>query len=172
MIDKKIEKAFNDQINAELHSAYLYLSMVAYFESEGLKGFANWMRVQVQEEQEHGMKFFDFICERGGRVKLQPIEGPEVKWDAPKAAFDAAYKHECYISDRINKLVDLAIAEKDHAANAFLQWFVTEQVEEEDNASTIAGEMALIGDDRRALLMIDRELGQRTYTPPAAEGEE
>jgi ferritin len=166
MIGKKMEKALNDQINAEYYSAYLYLAMVAYFESENLPGFANWMKTQVQEETAHAMKLFDFVCERGGRVTLKAIDQPGKTWKSPLAAFQAAYKHEQLITGRINKLVDLALAEKDHATNAFLQWFVNEQVEEETSVDSIVQNLKMAENAPGAQFMIDRELGQRTFTPP------
>lgn len=170
MIGKEMEKALNEQINAELYSAYIYLAMAAYFEAENLPGCASWMRVQVQEETVHAMKFYDFLNERGGRVVLEAIEGPPKEWKSPLAAFEAAYEHEQYITGRINKLVDLAIAEKDHAANAFLQWFVNEQVEEETSVEAVVRNFKMAEKAPGAMFMIDRELGQRTFTPPAQEG--
>ena len=169
MLNPKIEEAFNRQVNAELHSAYLYLSMAAYFESETLSGMATWMRVQAQEEVAHAMKFFDFINERDGRVTLTQVEGPQTEWRSPLDAFQGAYAHECKITAMINQLVDLAIQESDHAANTFLQWFVSEQVEEEATAKSIVDKLKLAGDNSVALLMLDGEFGQRTFTPPPAE---
>jgi len=160
-MNPKIEKAFNEQINAELFSSYLYLSMSAYFESIGFSGMAQWMRFQAQEENAHAMKFFDFINERGGRVTLAKIETPGAEWKSPLAAFEASYEHECKISGMINDLVDLAVAEKDHASNAFLQWFVTEQVEEESSVQAIVDRLKLVGDHPGMQFMLDRELGQR-----------
>ena len=172
MLEKKVEKAFNDQINAELYSSYLYLSMSAYFESLNLKGFANWMRVQAQEELVHAMKFCGFINDRGGRVTLGAIEKPETDWAGPKAAFEEAYKHECKVTALINSLVELAVAEKDHAANSFLQWFVNEQVEEEASADLMARKLATMEKAPGGLYMLDNEAGQRTFTmPTGAEGE-
>jgi ferritin len=171
MIGKKMEEALNGQINAELYSAYLYLSMEAYFGCENLAGFANWMRVQTQEELMHVMKIYDFVAERGGRVVLRTIEQPPAKWDSPLGVFEAVYKHEQKVTGLINDLVDLAVGEKDHATNSFLQWFVTEQVEEEDNASTVLGQLKLIKDSPQALFMMDKELGQRVFTPAPTEGE-
>lgn len=170
MISKKIEQALNDQINAELYSAYLYLSMVAYFESVNLSGFAAWMRAQTQEEVVHAMKIYDYVNERGGRVVLESIAEPPAKWESPLAAFEAAYKHEQLVTGRINDLVDLAIKEKDHAANTFLQWFVNEQVEEETSADAVVQQLKMAEGAPGALFMIDRELGQRAFTPPASEG--
>ncbi len=168
MLNPKIEDAFNGQLNAELYSSYLYLSMSAYFESQNLAGMANWMRVQAQEELGHAMKFFDFINERGGRVTLTQLEAPKTQWAYPLDAFQDAYEHECKVTGLINGLVDLAIGEKDHAANTFLQWFVTEQVEEESSVQTVVDKLKMIGDSGGAVFMLDGELGQRTL-PPAAE---
>jgi ferritin len=166
MFHQKIQDAFNHQINAELFSSYLYLSMSAYFESQGFKGMATWMRIQAQEEELHAMKFFDFINERGGRVVMTAIEAPKTEWSSPLEVFEDAYAHERKVTGLINGLVDLALAEKDHAAHVFLQWFVTEQVEEEASATEVIDGLKLAGDKGTALLMLDRELGQRT--PPAA----
>lgn len=167
MLSKKMEKAINQQINAELFSAYLYLSMATYFESISLGGFANWMRQQVQEELFHAMKMFDFVCERGGRVILQAIDGPPSKWASPLAAFENVLSHEQKVTGLINDLVNLAHEERDHATNIFLQWFVSEQVEEEATAGTLVDKLKLIGKDANGLFMLDTELGQRTFTMPA-----
>ena len=172
MIKEKIQDALNKQLNAELYSSYLYLSMAAYFESVSLKGFANWMRVQAQEELFHAMKFYDYIHERGGRVAMTSISAPLTQWDSPLAAFKQVYQHEQKVTGLINNLVTLAIAETDHATNNFLQWFVAEQVEEESSADEIVQKLRLLGEDRSGLFMLDQELGQRVFIPPAtAEGE-
>ena len=168
MIPKKMEEALNGQLNAELYSAYLYLSMAAYFESVDLAGFANWMRIQNREEQFHAMKFYDYIIERGGRVTLRRIETPPSDWDSPLAAFEATLEHERKVTGLINDLVYLARQEKDNASEIFLQWFVNEQVEEEDNVSKGLGQLKLIKDSPQALFMMDKEMGQRVFTPPAA----
>jgi ferritin len=160
-LDPKLEAALNGQINAELHSSYLYLSMAAFFESINLEGFAHWMRVQNQEENEHAMKIFDYVNERGGRVLLTGIEAPGTAWESPLEAFLAAYQHERHISKRIDKLVGLSQELKDNATYEFLQWFVDEQVEEEANAEQIVQDLKLIGRDATGLLMLDRELGKR-----------
>ena len=170
-MNEKLEKALNDQLNAEFYSAYLYLSMAAYFRSINLSGFANWMEVQYQEEVVHAMKFYDYINERGGRVTLKAIDGPPSDWDSPLAAFEGAYAHEQKVTGMINDLVDLAREEHDHATEIFLQWFVSEQVEEEDSANEVVQKIKLMGDARGGLFMLDRELGQRTFTPPAASSE-
>ena len=161
MLGKKMQDALNGQINAELYSSYLYLSMAAYFESVNLRGFAGWMRVQAQEETAHGMKFFDFVVERGGRVTLKAIDAPPDKWNSPVAAFQAAYEHEQKVTAMIAKLVDLAESEKDHATRSFLQWFVDEQVEEEANADEVVQKLKMIKDAPQGLLMLDGVLGQR-----------
>jgi len=161
MITKKMEKALNDQINAELYSAYLYLSMSAYFEAGNLPGFAKWMRIQWQEEVMHGLKIYDYVNERGGRVTLKSIDEPPAKWKSPLDVFQATYKHEQVVTGRINDLVTQAVAEKDHATNAFLQWFVTEQVEEEKSADEIVQKLKRISDAPGGLYMLDKELGQR-----------
>ncbi len=161
MIGKKIEKALNDQINAELYSAYLYLSMSAYFESENLPGFAKWMRVQWQEEVTHALKIYDYVNERNGRVALKSVDEPPAKWKLPLDVFEATYKHEQVVTGCINDLVNLAIAEKDHATGVFLQWFVTEQVEEEKSADEIVQKLKCISDAPGGLYILDKELGQR-----------
>lgn len=166
MLKEKIEQALNDQLNAEMYSAYLYLSMSAYFQSLSLGGFANWMRVQAQEELVHAMKFYDFVNERGGRVTLKPIDAPATSWESPLAVFEAAYAHEQKVTGLINDLVNLALGEKDHATHIFLQWFVTEQVEEEDSANEVVQKIKLMGEASGGMFMLDRELGQRIFTPP------
>ena len=166
----KIEGAFNEQFNAEFFSSYLYLSMAAYFESQNLKGMAQWMRMQVQEENLHAMKFFDFINERGGKVTLTRIEAPKTEWSSPLQVFEETCAHESKVTGLINDLVDLAISERDHAANAFLQWFVTEQVEEEATVQEIRDKLKLVSDNPVAMFMIDQELGQRPVpAAPAAQ---
>jgi len=167
MIKKKIEDAFNEQINAELYSSYLYLSMSAYFESLNLPGFANWMRMQSLEENMHAMKFYDYIHERGGNVKLKTIATPPTTWKSPLEVYEETLKHEEHVTALINNLVDLAIAEKDHASNNFLQWFVAEQVEEEASADAVLQKLKLLKDSSHGLFMIDRELATRVFTPPA-----
>jgi ferritin len=171
MLNEKMEKALNDQLNAEMYSSYLYLSMASYFQSINLNGFATWMRVQTQEEMLHAMKFYDFINERGGRVSLGQIEGPPTEWESPLGAFEAALEHEQKVTGLINSLMDLALEGRDHATQIFLQWFVTEQVEEEDSANEVIQKIKLMGDAQGGLFMVDRELGQRTFTPPATGGE-
>jgi ferritin len=169
MISEKMQEALNGQLNAELYSSYLYLSMAAYFQDLNMGGCANWMRVQAQEEDMHAMKFYNFINERGGRVVLKTIDGPPTEWDSPLAAFEAVLEHEQKVTGLINELVELALAEHDHATNIFLQWFVTEQVEEEDSANDVIQQIKMVGEAQGGLFMLDRELGQRTFTAPAEE---
>jgi ferritin len=169
MMSDKMQDALNGQLNAELYSSYLYLSMASYFLDLNLGGFANWMRVQAQEEDMHAMKFYNFINERGGRILLQAIDGPPTEWDSPLAAFEAVLEHEQKVTGLINDLVELALAEHDHATNIFLQWFVTEQVEEEDSANDVIQQIKMIGEAKGGLFMLDRELGQRTFTAPTEE---
>ena len=166
MISPKMEKALNDQINAEMFSAYLYLAMVAYFHEKNLSGFANWMTVQNQEETFHAMKFFRYVSERGGRVTLDAIEKPQFEWESPLAAMEAAQKHEAYITGRINDLVNIAIEEKDHATASFLRWFVDEQVEAEDSVNAVVQKLRLLGSDGGGLFMMDRDMATRVFTPP------
>jgi ferritin len=168
MFAKRMQDALNKQVNAELYSSYLYLSMAAYFESIDLTGFATWMRVQVQEELVHAIKFYDFINERGGRVKFAAIESPPGEWDSPLAAFEHAYQHEQKVTNMIDALVDVAAEEKDHATASFLSWFVDEQVEEEASANAVVRKLKLAGESGSGLFMIDRELGQRVFTPPTS----
>ena len=171
MLNQRMEDALNEQHNAELYSGYLYLAMSAWFQSINLSGFAAWMRVQAQEELVHAMKFYDYINERGGRVTLKTIDGPPSEWDSPLAAFEGAYAHEQKVTGMINGLVDLAREEHDHATEIFLQWFVSEQVEEEDSANEVVQKIKLMGEASGGLFMLDRELGQRTFTSPAASSE-
>ncbi len=171
MLTDKMEKAINGQINAELYSAYLYLAMAAWFQEQDLPGFANWMRIQVQEEQFHAMKMFDHVLERGGRTDLGAIDAPPGEWKSPLDVFKATLEHEQKVTGLINDLVYLARDERDNATEIFLQWFVKEQVEEEDTASGILGQLKLVEGSPQALFLMDRELGQRVFTPPvAAEG--
>ena len=169
MISQNMEQALNEQINAELYSSYLYLAMVSFFEARELPGFAAWMKAQAQEEVFHAMKFFNFVSERGGKVALQAIQEPPQEWGSALEAFQAALEHEQYVTRRINDLVNLAIEERDHASNNFLQWFVSEQVEEEDNVGKVVGKLKLTAEAPGGMFMLDNELGQRTFALPAEE---
>jgi ferritin len=171
MLSEKMQDAINGQLNAELYSSYLYLSMNAYFKSINLDGFAHWMYYQAQEELAHAMKFYDFINQRGGRVDLLKIEAPPLQWDSPRAVFEATLEHEQKVTGLINKLVELALAEHDHATNIFLHWYVTEQVEEEENVGGVLEQLKLMGDAKGGLFMIDRELAKRSPGGKTVEAE-
>lgn len=169
MIKENIQNELNKQINAEMYSAYLYLSMAAYFESIDLKGFANWMQVQGQEEMSHAMKIYNYVFERGGRVTLAAIDAPPKQWTSPLEVFEFTLQHEQKVTGMINDLVDLASGEKDHATYNFLQWFVAEQVEEESSANEMVQKLKLVVDAQGGMFMLDKDLGQRIFTPPAAK---
>jgi len=158
---QKMAKAVNDQINKEMYSGYLYLAMSSYFQTLNLTGAAAWMRVQAQEELGHAMKLYDHLIERGATVTLEAIDAPPSTWDSPLAAFEAAYEHEQKVTGMIDNLVRLAREKEDYAAEAFLQWFVSEQVEEEASVSDVVNKMKMVGEAGGGLFMIDRELGQR-----------
>ncbi len=170
MLNNKIQDALNKQINRELYSSYLYLSMAAHFETQNLKGCAHWTRIQVQEELFHVQKLFDYVNEKGGRVTLGAIDAPPTEWDSPLAVFEGIYAHEQKVSGYINDLVDLALEERDHATGIVLQWFVSEQVEEEASADEIVQKFKLVADAPGGLFLLDQELAQRVFTPPATEG--
>jgi len=161
MIGKRVETALNDQMQKEVYSSYLYLAMAAHFESQNLKGFAHWMQIQSQEEYGHAMRIYKHLIERGGRVVLKPIEAPQSKWDSPRKVFEDAYKHEQKVTRSINDLMELSKAEKDHATEIFLQWFVNEQVEEEASAFEIVQKLQLVGNEASVLFVLDSELGKR-----------
>jgi ferritin len=161
MISPKMEDALNKQINAEFYSSYLYLAMAADFESKNLEGFSNWMKVQAQEEWGHGMRLYKYINEQMGRVTLKAIDAPPTEWKSALEMFEAAYKHEQMVTGLINKLVALANEENDYATQNFLQWFVEEQVEEENSAGTITERLKMIGDSVQGLFMLDSILGRR-----------
>ena len=161
MLNEKMLKAINEQINAEMYSSYLYLSMSAWFQSTNLPGCANWMRVQGSEEWVHAMKLYDYVNDRGGRVTLEAIEKPQSEWKSPLAAFEAVKKHEQKVTGLINSLADLAIDLKDHATMSFLKWFIDEQVEEESSADELVNKFKMVGDAAPSLLMLDNQLGQR-----------
>lgn len=166
MISQKLQDAINAQINRELFSEYLYISMQAWFANQNLDGFATWMDAQGKEERFHAMKFFNYVIERGGKVELKAIDQPTVDFGTSLNAFTAALEHEQFVTKNINELMDLAIAEKDHASRGLLQWFVDEQVEEEAAAEKIVHHLQMIGDNVHALFMLDKELGLRVFTPP------
>ncbi len=160
-ISKKIQDALNGQINAELFSSYIYLSMAADCEANGLPGFGKWLRKQSEEEATHAMKIFDFVLDRDGRVELKAIEQPKHSFGKLLQMFEQVLKHERLVTDLINKLHDKAVAEKDHASAVMLEWFIEEQVEEEKTAMDIIDSLKLAGDNNAAILMLDREIGTR-----------
>jgi ferritin len=161
MISKTMEDALNKQVNREYYSAYLYLAMSAYFESANLKGFAKWMRVQAKEEQSHGDKILDYLIARSGKVTLGAIEAPKAKWASSGKVFEEVYAHEQKVTGMIHALVDLAIKEKDHATFEMLQWFVKEQVEEEEHSLAILEQIKCVGDVPGHLFCLDHQLGKR-----------
>ncbi|MDO4410049.1 MAG: ferritin [Akkermansia sp.] len=160
-----IEQAINEQIKWEMYSANLYLSMSAWLQDEGLSGFANWMRVQYQEETDHALKFYDFILSRGGKVTLSQIDAPPTTWDSVLDVFEATLTHEQEVTRRINELTYLTKEVKDFASDIFMQWFVTEQIEEEENVRDILNKLRLIKGEGQGMLMLDQEMAQRVYTP-------
>ena len=163
---KKMEDALNKQVNAEMYSSYLYLAMESYFQSISLSGFAKWMRGQVQEEMFHGMKIYDYVHERGGRMEFEAIAKPQTQWDSPLAAFEHILAHEEGVTELINNLIDVSLDVRDHAAKAFLDWFIIEQVEEEATVGGIVDRLRLIGDDSSGLFLLDSELAKRVFTLP------
>jgi ferritin len=162
MISKPVSDSMNNQIMHEFYSAYLYLSMAAHFEADNLPGFAKWMTVQAGEEQVHALKFYQYILDRGGKVALQPIAQPPVKFASPKEIFKLSYEHEQKVTGLIRAIYDVAVAEKDVASQIFLQWFITEQVEEEKNASSILAMLEKIGESTGSLYQLDHQLGKRS----------
>ena len=168
MLDTRMEEAINRQINAEVYSGYLYLSMAAQFADLGMAGGQNWMTVQYQEELSHAQKMFDYVIERGGRVTLAPIEGPQTEWKTGLAMFRDAYGHEQKVTGLINDLATLALELKDHATHNFLQWFIAEQVEEEATASDMVQKFTMAGEHPAGMYQLDKELAARIFTPPTA----
>jgi ferritin len=168
MLSEKMAAALNGQVNVELQSAYQYLAMSAFFESTDLKGFAHWMRIQYQEERAHALKMFDFIHDCDSEVTLLPLAAPVTKWDSPTETFAAALENERHNSAKIHELCELAMGEKDHASLAFLQWFVSEQVEEESVARDLLRKLEMVADSNAGLFMMDQELASRPVPPEAA----
>jgi ferritin len=161
MIKDKVLKALNKQLNEELYSSYAYLAMSAHFSSLSFEGFAHWFRMQSQEEYGHAMKILDYILARDGKVSLMKVDPPKAVWKNALQVFKETYDQEVSVSKSINEIVDLALTEKDYATNNFMQWFVSEQVEEESTASTLLDRINLVGDDKNGLLLLDKELGMR-----------
>jgi ferritin len=166
MLKPETEKAFCAQLGAELYSSYLYLSMSAWFAAQDLPGFANWLLVQAKEELAHAMLFFDHIQQRGGKVTLGPVEAPPATWYSPKAVFEQVLAHEQKVTSLINKLMDSAVQEKDHASRGFLQWFVDEQVEEEDSVRAVLAKFKFADAAPGGIYILDQEMGQRVFSPP------
>ena len=166
MLNEKMEKEFNEQINKELFSAYLYLDMKSRFSEMNLQGFVNWMDIQVQEEKAHAMGMYDYVLERGGRVELLAIDKPEVEGKTPLEIFEQVLKHEEFVTSWINHLMDVADEVRDRAALSFLDWYLKEQVEEESNVGGVLATLRLIGEDKKALLMLDKDLAARTFVAP------
>lgn len=166
MISDKMTEALNEQVNREMYSAYLYMSMSAHCNQAGLKGFANWFMVQYHEEMLHAMKIYEYIQRQGAAVALAAIKAPPASFASPMDMFTQTLAHEQFITRSINDLMELAIAEKDHASQIFLEWYVTEQVEEEENDNDILAQLRLIGDNPQGLMMLDRELAARMTTVP------
>ncbi len=161
MLGKKMQDAFNEQINKELYSAYLYLSMGAWAETQNLPGFAHWMHEQFEEETAHALKFFDYIVDRGGRVTLKAIDAPQLEWKSPLAMFEQVLEHEQYVTSLIHNLYALAVKENDYPSQVLLQWYIGEQVEEEKHATEIVDTLKMVGEKGQALVMLDRELAKR-----------
>jgi ferritin len=166
MLSEKMVQVLNEQVNREMYSAYLYMSMSAHCSNVGLKGFANWFMVQYHEEMLHAMKIYEYIQRQGGQVHLKPIEGPPIDFESPLDMFSKTLEHERFITRSINELMDTAISEKDHASQIFLQWYVTEQVEEEENDNDIITQLKLSKENAHGVMMLDRELAARMTTVP------
>lgn len=166
MVNERIEKLLNEQINKEFYSSYFYLSMEAYLRSINLDGFANFFRVQAQEERDHAMLFYNFLNHVGGRVKLDQINMPQQDFNSLEEVFDKALKHEYFVTESIYNIVNATLEDKDYKTNTFLQWFVTEQAEEEANFEGYLKKLQLVGDDGRGILMLDQEFAARVYAPP------
>ena len=166
MISNKMQDAFNEQINKEMYSAYLYLSMSAWCASQNLNGFSSWFKNQYQEEMVHAMKMYNYVEERGGRITLKQIDAPVNEWSSPLNVFEETYKHEQKVTGLINNLVMIAEEEKDKASEIFLQWFVTEQVEEESTADEVVNKIKLMKDAPGGMFMLDQELGKRVFIVP------
>ncbi len=167
MLSKKVEKMINDQMNFEIYSGYIYLAMGAYMDSLDLPGFANWMKVQWQEEFFHAQKMYNYLLERGGRPVLTQVPAPPKDWKSVKAAFEHALEHEQIVTGRINDIMNAAIKENDHATRSFLNWYVDEQVEEEASVDAIIKKLKLMKESGHGMYMLDKELGSRTFTAPA-----
>ena len=170
MINQKVGKILNSQVNKELYSAYLYLSMSAYFSDKGLLGFANWMRIQAQEEQAHAMLIYDFLINRGEKVVLTAVDAPPNNWENSLSVMEEVLKHEVYVTGLINDIISIAEEVKDRATISYMNWFIDEQVEEEANSQDIISKLKLIGDDKSALYLLDKDLAARVFVQPTING--
>ena len=166
MLSEKMEKAINEQINAEIYSSYLYMSMAAWCDAKQLAGFGHWLKVQAQEEMTHAIKFYNFVNDRGGKVVMTTIQGPETEWESTLALMEGVLAHEQKVTGLINKLMDVAMEERDHASTSFLQWFIDEQVEEEASADEVVGKLKMIEQTQGGIYMLDKEMAARVFTPP------
>jgi len=166
MINEEVSKVLNEQVNKEMYSAYLYLSMSAYFSEIGLMGFANWMRIQFQEEQAHAMLVYDFLINRGAKVTLTPIDAPKKEWKSPLEVMEVVLKHEVYVTGLINNIITVAETVKDRATISYMNWFIDEQVEEEANSQDIIAKLKMIGEDKSALYLLDKDLSARIFVQP------
>ena len=167
MLNKKVEEAINAQINAEMWSAYLYLSMSAYCQDQGYTGMANWFAIQFKEEQDHAQIFYNYLVSRGGRVLLKAIDAVETEWASPLAAFEHTYKHEQHVTSLINNLMHIAVEEKDYASQSRFQWFIDEQVEEEEHALELVNKLRMLDGNSYGMYMLDQELAARVYATPS-----
>ncbi len=172
MPSQALQQAMNDQIRKEFESAYLYLSMAAWMEDQNLPGFAAWLRRQAQEEARHAMRIFNHLIDRNARVRLQPLAGPRVDFQSPQEVFETVKQHEVLVTTSINELYGMAVADKDYASQVFLEWFITEQVEEEKQSTHVLDSVRRVGDNQAALVMLDRELGQRESEDDEAEDDD
>ena len=168
MLKERVLKKLNEQINHEMASAYLYFSMMGYFESLSLKGFSHWMKLQAQEEMTHSLRIFNYINDKGERAEAGSLAAPRHDWASPLEVAEDVYTHECFVSEKINECVTLALEENDHSTNTFLQWFVAEQVEEEASADDVVQKLKLIGDNSSGLFLLDAELGKRAFVDETA----
>lgn len=169
MLKKNIEKMLVDQVNFEIYSAYIYLAMAAYCDDKDLPGFANWLKIQWEEEIFHAMKMYNYVLERGGRIVLHKIDAPPKTWKSLQAVFEHALEHEQIVTGRINDIMTAAIKAGDHATRSFLNWYVDEQVEEEANVDGIIKRLKMLKGSGHGMFMFDKELASRTFTPPAGE---
>lgn len=169
-MNQAVLEGFNKQINREFFAAYLYLGMSAHFEAQSLEGFAAWMHAQAREEKDHAMRLYDHLIERGAKVELGAIEAPDTDFGSPLEIFEAALEHEQRVTEWIHEIYDRAVEDHDHAAQLVLEWFITEQVEEEDSVGTVVDQLRMAGDNQAAILMLDRELGTRSAEDDGEEG--